>query len=98
MGCGPVAAFAVAYPKATTSMVFLWPVGGAKYRMNSHQRFAEHLTYVQQHGLEQVVRLVSAEGKPFNADPRGGPWASVIRHDPAFADHFGKQDVGSYKL
>ena len=98
MGCGPVAAFAVAYPHATLSMVLYWPVGGARYRINGHQRFAEHLAYVHQHGLEQVVRLVTEEGKPFNADPRGGPWASVIRRDRAFADAFTRHDLDHYKL
>lgn len=98
MGCCPAVAFAAAYPQATLSMVLYWPVGGAKYRINSHRRFAEHLTYVQQHGLDQVVRLVNEEGKPFNADPRGGPWASVIRHDRAFADSYVKQNVDDYKL
>jgi pimeloyl-ACP methyl ester carboxylesterase len=98
MGCGPVAAFAVSYPHATLSMVLYWPVGGAKYRINGHQRFAEHLTYVQQHGLEQVVRLVNETGKPFNADTRGGPWASVIRRDRGFADSFARQNVDNYKL
>ena len=62
MGCGPAIAFAVAYPQATLSMVLYWPVGGAKYRINGHRRFAQHLAYVQQHGLEEVVRLVTAEG------------------------------------
>lgn len=98
MGCGPVAAFAVAYPHATLSMVLYWPVGGARYRINGHQRFAEHLAYVQQHDLKQVVRLVTEEGKPFNGDARGGPWASVIRRDRAFADSFIKQDLEDYKL
>jgi pimeloyl-ACP methyl ester carboxylesterase len=98
MGCGPVAAFAVAYQHATVSMVLYWPVGGARYRINGHLRFAEHLAYVQQHGLEQVVRLVTEEGKPFNADPRGGPWASVIRRDRTFADSFMRQNVDDYKL
>jgi hypothetical protein len=91
-------AFGVAYPEATLSMVLYWPVGGARYRINSHQRFAEHLAYVQQHGLEAVVSLVSKEGKVFGADPRGGPWASVIRHERAFAASFAKLDVESYKL
>jgi pimeloyl-ACP methyl ester carboxylesterase len=98
MGCGPVQAFAVAYPSATLSMILYWPVGGAKYRINAHQRFAEHLAYVQQHGLEQVVRLVTGEGQPFNKDPRGGPWASVLRRDRAFADAFVRQSLGDYKL
>ncbi len=98
MGCCPVMAFGVAYPEATLSMVLFWPVGGAKYRINGHQRFAEHLAYVQQHGLEAVVALVTKEGKPFNADPRGGPWASVIKQDRAFAESYAMEDVDKYKL
>ena len=39
------------------SMVLFWPVGGAKYRITSHQRFAEHLAFVNQNGLEAVVAL-----------------------------------------
>ena len=31
MGCAPVAAFGVAHPKATLSMILWWPVGGARY-------------------------------------------------------------------
>jgi pimeloyl-ACP methyl ester carboxylesterase len=98
MGCGPVVAFAVAYPNAALSMILYWPVGGARYRISGHQRFAEHLAYVQQHGLERVVQLVTEEGKPFNGDARGGPWASVIRRDRAFADSFAKQNLNEYKL
>src|SRR5918996_4873287 len=98
MGCCPVMAFGVAYPEATLSMVLYWPVGGARYRIGGHQRFAEHLAYVQQHGLEQVVSLVGSEGKSFGADPRGGPWASVIRHDRAFAESYARQNVDHYKL
>jgi pimeloyl-ACP methyl ester carboxylesterase len=98
MGCCPVAAFGVAHPDATLSMVLFWPVGGAKYRIAGHQRFAEHLVFVQQHGLAEVVALVTRDGKPFGADPRGGPWASVIRHDRAFADVYAKQNVDAYKL
>ena len=98
MGCSPVLTFAVAHPERTLSMVLYWPVGGARYRLTAHQRFAEHLAYVQQHGLEQVVALVAKEAKPFGADPRGGPWASVIAHDPLFAAAYAKQDVEQYKL
>jgi pimeloyl-ACP methyl ester carboxylesterase len=98
MGCSPAIAFAVAYPQATQSMVLYWPVGGAKYRINGRQRFAEHLAYVQEHTLAQVVELVTAEGKPFNADPRGGPWATLIRRDRAFAESYARQDADDYKL
>jgi pimeloyl-ACP methyl ester carboxylesterase len=98
MGCCPVMAFGVAHPQATLSMVLFWPVGGAKYRIASHQRFAEHLAFVQQNGLEAVVGLAAKDGKPFNADPRGGPWASVLRHDKDFATSFARQNVDAYKL
>src|SRR6516162_3195347 len=78
--------------------VLFWPVGGAKYRISSHQRFAEHLAFVQQNGLPAVVELVAKDGKPFGSDPRGGPWASVIKHDRAFADAYAKQNADAYKL
>jgi pimeloyl-ACP methyl ester carboxylesterase len=45
-----------------------------------------------------VVRLATEEGKPFNRDPRGGPWASVIRRDRAFAESFVRQNLDDYKL
>jgi len=98
MGCSPVLAFAVAHPERVQRMVLYWPVGGAKYRISSHQRVAEHLAFVQQNGLAAVVALVKQDGKPFGADPRGGPWASVIKHDPDFAAAFAAQDVDRYKL
>jgi pimeloyl-ACP methyl ester carboxylesterase len=98
MGCCPVARFGVAYPEATLSMILFWPVGGARYRIGSHQRFAEHLGFVQQNGLAAVVAVVDEAGKSFGADPRGGPWAAVIKHDKAFAEAYAKLDVERYKL
>ncbi|MFZ2651358.1 MAG: alpha/beta hydrolase [Burkholderiaceae bacterium] len=98
MGCSAVLAFGVSYPQAALSMVLYWPVGGARYRINGQQRFAEHLAFVQEHGLAAVVELVARDGKPFNADPRGGPWASVLRHDRDFAAAFVQHDVQRYKL
>jgi pimeloyl-ACP methyl ester carboxylesterase len=98
MGCCPVMAFAVAHPEVVLSMVLYWPVGGARYRLTGHQRFAEHLAYVHQHGLEQVVALVQKDRKPFGADPRGGPWASVIARDAGFAARYAQQDRERYKL
>ena len=47
-------------------------------------------------GLAGVVALVRKEGKPFGADPRGGPWASAIKRDDAFAAVFVKQDADEY--
>jgi pimeloyl-ACP methyl ester carboxylesterase len=98
MGCSPVIAFGAAHPRRTASMLLYWPVGGAKYRISSHQRFAEHLGFVQQSGLDAVVALVSKDGKAFGTDPRGGPWASVIKHDRAFAEGYAKLNVDQYKL
>jgi pimeloyl-ACP methyl ester carboxylesterase len=98
MECSPVIAFGVTYPETTLSMLLYWPVGGAKYRISSHQRFAEHLSFVHQHGLDAVVDHMRKDGKPFGADPRGGPWASVVRHDRAFAVTYAKQNIDEYKL
>ena len=98
MGCSPVVAFGVAHPEATLSMVLYWPVGGARYRISSRKRFADHLAYVEQHGLAAVVALVMQEPKPFNAEPRGGPWAAVISRDRAFADAYAKLDVSQYSM
>jgi pimeloyl-ACP methyl ester carboxylesterase len=98
MGCSPVIAFGVAYPEATLSMILYWPVGGAKYRINGQQRFATHLAYVGQHDLQEVVALATGTDKNFGADPRVGPWASVIRHDRAFAESYARQDADNYKL
>src|SRR2546421_12704240 len=98
MGVPCAAAFGVIHPQTVISLVLFWPVGGAKYRLSSHQRFAEHLAFVQQNGLDAVVALVTKDGKPFGADPRGGPWASVIKHDRAFAENYAHQNVDAYKL
>ncbi|MGZ5113442.1 MAG: alpha/beta fold hydrolase [Usitatibacter sp.] len=97
MGCSPVAVFAVSHPRSVLSMILYWPVGGPKYRIKGQQRFAEHLAFVREHGLAEVVALVAKEGKAFGADPRGGPWASVLRNDAAFAEAYAKQDVEKYQ-
>ena len=97
MGCSPVFAFAVAHPERVLGMVLWWPVGGPKYRIKGEGRFAQHIAYVRQNGLGAVVDLVAKEGKPFGADPRGGPWASVIRRDPAFAAAYVERDLDLYE-
>jgi len=97
MGCCPVLAFAVAHAEMVSSMILYWPVGGAKYRIYGRKRFADHLAYVDQFGLESVVSLVLAERKTFNADPRGGPWATVIKNDSVFAESYARQNVHNYK-
>jgi pimeloyl-ACP methyl ester carboxylesterase len=96
MGCSSAIAFAVAHPEETSSLLLWWPVGGAKYRINGHLRFAEHLTYVKHHSLDAVVALATNSDKSFGQDPRGGPWVSVLRRDPAFAAAYVRQDVERY--
>src|SRR4030095_13662348 len=97
MGCSPAMALAVAHPDMVTSLVLYWPVGGPHYRINSHARFAEHLQHVRQQGLEGVVALARAGGKPFNQDPRGGPWATVLHRDEDFSHAYRRQDAESYE-
>ena len=85
MGCAPVAAFGRSTRRSPEPNAVLAGRRG-KIPDPSQQRFAKHLTYVQQHGLAAVVELAQKEGKPFGDDPRGGPWASVIKRDTAFAE------------
>ncbi len=98
MGCCPVAAFAVKHPEATLSMVHYWPVGGARFRIKGHGRFARHLALVEQEGLAGVVELAKATDAGFGKDPGIGPWASMIRSDPDFAAQFAAMNVEQYKL
>jgi hypothetical protein len=79
-------------------MLLYWPAGGARYRLSGHQRFAEHLAFVHQHGPRAVVTLTTEGGQLFGADARVGPWASVIRSDPRFAERYAAQDLDRYKL
>jgi pimeloyl-ACP methyl ester carboxylesterase len=98
MGVCAAAALAVARPEIVRSLVLYFPVGGAKYRMQGRARFAEHLAYVQEHGLAGVVALAKSGDKSFGADPRGGPWVSVLRRDEPFAASYVRHDVERYKL
>jgi pimeloyl-ACP methyl ester carboxylesterase len=97
-GCSIVTSFAVAYPEAVSSMVLYSPAGGARYRLTQHARLAQHLAYVAEHGLAQVVALAASGDQPFTKDPRGGPWVTVIRHDPAFAEKYAKLDPDRYSV
>ena len=97
MGCPPVTAFASAHPNRVLSMTLFWPVGGAKYRINCHLRFARHLAYVEENGIQAVVDLVRSHDLNFSQDPRGGPWGNVIRRDEGFAAAYVSQDPAAYK-
>lgn len=98
MGVCAAAALAVAYPAAVRSLVLYFPVGGAKYRMQGQVRFGDHLAYVRQHGLDGVVALAKSGDKSFGADPRGGPWVSVLRRDESFAAAYAAQNPSEYQL
>jgi len=97
MGCPPVTAFAAAHPDRVLSMVLFWPVGGAKYRINCHLRFARHLAYVEENGMQAVVDLVRSHDLNFSQDPRGGPWGTPIRTDDDFAGRYAEFDPVAYK-
>lgn len=98
MGVPCATAFGVMHPARVISLILYWPVGGAKYRLSSHQRFAIHLAYVNEHSLADVVALARSSGKSFGEDPRGGPWAAVLRSDGAFADAYAKQNIDRYRM
>ena len=96
MGCSPVLAFSISHPERVRSMVLYWPVGGAKYRIRGQARFAEHVAFVRQAGLQGVVSHALKEGKPFSADPKAGPWASVLQRDAAFAAAYVRTEKDNY--
>src|SRR5262249_605476 len=96
MGCSVAIAFGVAHPGSTLSLLLWWPVGGAKYRTTSRQRFAEHVAFVEQHRLDPLLALAGSSDKRFGQDPRGGPGVAVLRRDAAFAASYVRQDVDRY--
>ncbi|WP_030903034.1 alpha/beta fold hydrolase [Streptomyces sp. NRRL F-5126] len=96
VGCSTVASFAVAHPGRVLSMVLYSPAGGVKYRMRQHARFVEHLAYARGEGLKAVVELARDSEAGFTADPRLGPWVSVLRTDDAFARRYAAMDVERY--
>lgn len=96
-GCSPVLAFAVAYPSVVERMVLYWPAGGPRYRMSTQERFVRHIAFVHDEGLAAVAKLARESGATFNADPRVGPWGSVLARDEAFADAFARQDPAGYR-
>lgn len=98
MGVSPVALFGATHSERVLSMTLYFPVGGARYRISGHLRFARHLAYVEERGIEGVVALARAEAASFGKDPRGGPWRSVIRAFPDFAETFATLDAARYKL
>jgi pimeloyl-ACP methyl ester carboxylesterase len=97
VGCSIVAAFAVSRPERVRRAVLYSPAGGPKYRIKQHGRFDEHLSFVADEGLSGVVALARSGDDSFAQDPRLGPWASVIRTDPEFADEYARWDSERYR-
>ena len=97
LGCSVALALAVAQPERVAGLVLYSPAGGPRYRLLQQARFAEHLAFVAEHGLEEVVALATGGDDTFAEDPRVGPWVSVIRTDREFADAYARFDVGRYR-
>jgi pimeloyl-ACP methyl ester carboxylesterase len=98
VGCSVAAVFAAAWPESAASLVLYSPAGGARYRIAQHNRFARHLSYLSERSVASVVGLALSSDRGFTQDPRVGPWVSVIRNDPAFADAFRDQDKQRYEI
>jgi pimeloyl-ACP methyl ester carboxylesterase len=98
VGCSAVVTLGLRYPGRVLSMVLYSPAGGARYRISQQARFARHLSFVAEHGLDAVVALAAGSDKGFSQDPRLGPWVSVIRTDEAFARAYAHLDPARYQL
>ncbi|MGH8968350.1 MAG: alpha/beta fold hydrolase [Actinomycetes bacterium] len=98
VGCSIVARFAVSHPETVSSMVLYSPAGGARYRITQHARLGRHLAYVAENGLKQVVALANSDDHSFTQDPRVGPWVTVIRRDPDFAEAYARQEPDHYAV
>ena len=98
VGCSAVLAFAVAHPDEVRSMVLYSPAGGARYRLTQQSRFTQHLAYLDDHDLGEVVALARSCPRTFAQEPRIGPWGPTIRADQAMAASFAEQDPARYRL
>lgn len=96
VGCSIVTTAATLRPGAVQSMVLFSPAGGARYRITQHERLATHLAYVAEVGLDGVVAEARRTEATFSADPRLGPWVTVLRHDDDLAAAYAALDVDSY--
>jgi len=97
VGCSVAAVFALAYPQRTRGVVLYSPAGGAQYRLKQHARFARHADFAEEHGLHQVAELARSTDAGFSADPRVGPWSTILRTDPDFARSYAAHDPGQYQ-
>lgn len=96
VGCSSAALLAIAQPRRVRSMVLFSPAGGVTYRTAQHNRFARHLSFVLEHGVEAAVELARSTTTGFTKDPRVGPWAAVLRSDDAFASAYAATSLDRY--
>jgi pimeloyl-ACP methyl ester carboxylesterase len=96
IGCSIALALALKAPERVSSAVLYSPAGGPRYRIKQQTRFAEHIAFAREQGLEQIVALARGGDKTFAQDPRIGPWANVIRRDPEFADSYARRVIEEY--
>jgi pimeloyl-ACP methyl ester carboxylesterase len=96
VGCSTAAAFAVAHPARTSRVVLYSPAGGPRYRMTQLARFTAHAAYAAAEGMGAVVELARSGPAQFAADPRVGPWVTVLRSDDAFAEEYAAADPAAY--
>jgi pimeloyl-ACP methyl ester carboxylesterase len=97
VGCSIATVMATTAPDRVSGAVLYSPAGGARYRIKQHQRFHAHLSYVAEHGLSGVAGLVASIDSGFAEDGRVGPWAEVLRGDPAFAARYLECDPSRYQ-
>lgn len=96
VGCSTAALLAVAQPERVRSLVLFSPAGGVTYRAAQQRRFAQHLGFVLENGLDVVVDLARSTQAGFSKDPRVGPWAAVLRTDEEFARAYAATDLSRY--
>jgi pimeloyl-ACP methyl ester carboxylesterase len=98
VGCSAAAVLAVRHPGRVLSLSLLSPAGGPRYRMAQQARFGRHLAFAAQVGLAGVVAAARESDQGFSAEPRLGPWVTVIRADPDFARRYAELDPDRYQL
>src|SRR3989454_11779899 len=79
------------YTTLFRSLIFHWPVGGYRWKLNGADRFARHLRFARENGLAGVVKRAH-EGKSFWQDPEAGPGGSPVVRDQRFAGAVPSQD------
>ena len=96
LGCAPAAEFARLYPAMTRSLNLVWPVGGARYRIRNFGRFATHLGWVAEHGIDALIDRALASNVGFAKDSTLGPWGGALRIDAGLVDSVKACDDAAY--